>query len=190
MKIAIDIDDCIAEYVEGLTQFYNKIHDEKVSINDIKAWDLKTAFEKTSTPESIKALMDLFIHSEYLREAQEVPGAVPTIQKLIEEGHELYFISARGSRAIDSAYKWFYAHNLPLKNIYFNRDKAWLVDKLGIDVMVDDGVHNLDAIVAACGKRCSTIIYDRPWNRTAETRYAHYRAADWKQIKKIIEECV
>jgi uncharacterized HAD superfamily protein len=119
----------------------------------------------------------------------EVPGSVPTITRLAEEGHEIFFISARGSKAIDSAYKWFYAHSLPLRNMYFNREKAWLVDKLGIDVFVDDGVHNLEAI-AERNPHVETILFSRPWNETAVTRYAHHRAKDWVQVRRIITECV
>lgn len=188
LKIACDIDDVILEYVATLTQFYNKVYDENLQTSDVHCWDLKTIYEKASTPEATKALMDSFVQHPTFTTMPEVPGATASIRRLIDEGHELYFISARGSKAIDSCYRWFYEHNLPLKNIYFNRDKAWLVDKLGIEVFIDDGMHNLNDIGSKT--QATTIVFDRPWNRQAPATTAHYRAKDWPQVLNILRECV
>jgi hypothetical protein len=187
LKIAIDIDDCIAEYTRTLTFFYNKVYDGQLTINDIKVWDLKTAYEKTGTPESIRALMDCFIQHPSFLQMAEVPGATAAIRRLIEEGHEVFFISARGSKAIDLCYKWFYEHNLPLKNIYFNRDKWWLVDKLGIDVMIDDGMHNLNAIETQLPGRVECVVFERPWNEKAASVGPVHRANTWPTIIRMVE---
>lgn len=184
MKVGLDIDDVIVQYVPSLTNFYNKVYDDNVSTNNITAWDLKTSYEKAGGTEAVRSLMEAFIQHPSFVQMPEVPGATAAVRRLMEEGHEVYFISARGSKAIDSCYKWFYANNLPLKNIYFNREKAWLVDKLGIEVFVDDGMHNLNDIGTKTS--CSTIIFDQPWNRHANATTAHYRASGWPEVMRTI----
>ena len=187
MKIGIDVDDVITEYVAGLVDYYNHLHFDRVNINSVREWDLKKTLGKASTPDQMNALMTGFIYHSHFDSLPETPGAVKTIKQLMSEGHTPYFITSRSSKAIDSTYKWLDNKGLPIERVYFNKDKAWLTQRLGIDIHIDDGVHNLEQIAANNYHKTYTVLFDRPWNRSTPVRYSHDRVKDWNQVYTVVQ---
>lgn len=188
MKLGIDIDDVVAEYVTGLTDYYNHAHFDNVKPVSIREWDLKKSFKKASSPEQMKALMDSFMYHDHFEKLPSVTGAVNTIHKLMGEGHTPYFITSRSSKAIDTTYKWLDRHGLPIERVYFNKDKGWLCERLGLDAHVDDGLHNLDDIASRDFHKTYTYLFERPWNKVTPSRYSHERVKDWKELYAAIHQ--
>lgn len=183
-RIAIDLDDVIAEYVPTLTKFYNKIYGTQLDHNSIKTWELKDYYEHTRTDEETRALMTLFAHNPDFLSMPPVPGAIESIHRL-EPDYELHVITARASRSIDATYNWMKEHGISNIPVWFNKDKGKMCEQLGIDLMIDDGVHNLDR-VADTSKLTSTLLFDQPWNRKNNYVRGHERAKDWDEVNKII----
>lgn len=188
MKIGIDLDDVVIEYVEGLKDFYNLMHFERLHLSDIKEWDLKKSMKKSSSPEAMQALMSSFAHHEHFKNLPPVPGAAVGIKKLIANGDTPYFITSRNEDVSETTYDWLHRKDLPIERVYFAKNKANLVDKLGVKIHIDDSPDHLDRIQMECEPKVSTICYDRPWNRRALFRTAHYRVKNWEEILKTIEE--
>ena len=53
MKCGIDVDDVLAEYVDGLRDYYNHVHFDRVQLGQIQDYDL-SAFKKIPSPEARK----------------------------------------------------------------------------------------------------------------------------------------
>jgi len=193
-KILLDLDDVVAEYVPTLTKFYNKVYRQKVTPESIKTWQLKDHYEHTSTEEEVRALMTLFAHSKDFRKMPAVPGAVEGI-KLLQQDNDVSILTARASRSIDATYDWLHEKGLGDIPVYFNKDKGKMAYRLSADVVVDDGVHNLDRVLSyrqevnqrPLLKQPRTIVYDKPWNKLF-VNYAHERIRDWPQLLKELRE--
>lgn len=181
LNIGIDIDDVTQEFVEPFTAFYNHVLNDNAPIPT--SWDLTEHLPQLDDKQRLRSLANLYTQTGQFRTAPAVPHAVGVIRGLIEGGHNVSFITARNSRAISDTYRWFAEQGLPINNIYFDRDKAWHAERLGLDVMIDDGIHNLDAAAPFVKDR---ILYDRPWNRVQGT-YAHWRVSSWLGIDEVLD---
>lgn len=178
MKIGLDIDDCIADYVGTFIAFVNRVHGTQYTLEDITDYSLAESLKHPE--ERIGSAMNHFLHAGELRELPEIKGAVHAVHTLYAEGHKLYFVTSRSSRATHDTYRWFAQRNLPVERIYFDKDKAWHAVHHGIDLFVDDNLKNLDKIADA-NPKTRTIVFDRPWNRVPLNR-AHGRAQGWEQV--------
>lgn len=192
-RIAVDLDDVVAEYVPTLTNYYNRVYNDAVQVGDITTWKLKDHYEQTSTSEEVKALMTLFAHSKEFREMPPVPGAVEALKHL-RNHYDVSIVTARASRSIDATYDWMREQGISDIPVYFNKEKGKMCWNLGVDLIIDDGVHNLDDVMnytrqASQGSLfppTNTLLYDRPWNRGHVNAQSHERARDWREVLKII----
>ena len=194
-RITVDLDDVVAEYVPTLTKFYNRVYNDKVQVGDITTWQLKDHYEQTSTDEETRALMTLFAHSKEFAEMPPVPGAVEGL-KYLSNHYDVSIVTARASRSIDSTYEWMAKHGLSHIPVYFNKEKGKMCWRLMSDLMIDDGAHNLDDVMnytreASKGTLfgpTNTLLYDRPWNRTANLKHNHEVAKDWSAVLHTINQ--
>jgi 5'(3')-deoxyribonucleotidase len=187
MRIAVDLDDVVIEFVKPFIEHYNHVYGETYKYEDIHYWNLYETLVQLETSEGMKAFINAFIYHPHYRKLPAVPGALKGIRQLIDDGHEIYFITSRSSKAIDETYKWLHANGLPIDKIFFNKDKGWLCKTLNIDIHIDDGIHNLENI----GKESpytALVVYDRPWNQYITPNHIHDRVKNWEQFLKLIKE--
>jgi uncharacterized protein len=187
LRIAIDLDDVVVDFVAGMVDHYNHVFGTTYQYSDIKYWNLYETLIELETAEGMKAFLDGFVyHPNYLN-LEPVEQARTSIKKLVADGHEVFFITSRTSKAIDITYKWLSANSLPIEKVYFNKDKGWLCKQLRIDVHVDDGVHNLLSVHSG-SPDTSLILFDRPWNRgeIAKELPIHDRVKNWNDILEIV----
>lgn len=184
LRIGIDLDDVVTESVKEMAQFHAKVRG--MSVPNIQEWeDLRQMEGIDGDPERMHHFLAYFTDQGGFRNVPAVPGAVEHIRDLLEGGDELYFISARNSRGISDTYRWFEERGLPIDKMFFDRDKAWQYETHKLDVMVDDGMHNLEAIRERV-PQAETIVYHRPWNLIL-SRFAHRRARSWGEVWGHIE---
>lgn len=127
-------------------------------------------------------------HENYLLKDADssnfMPGAVEVVKKLREMGHELYVITARGGyikEMQDSAMKKFEEQNLKFDGYYFNvKDKGELCEKIGIDIMIDDGVRNC---IKVCDKGIK-VLYFRDVNMNKLDNELSVEVNNWGEIYK------
>ena len=181
-RIGVDLDDVVCSYVPALLQFINTQHGTEYTVADVKQWNIHECIEREE--QFVKAAMDHFMYSGGFSNLQPIPGAIETINRLKNNGHQIYFITSRSSKATHDTYEWMDAHGLGIENIFFDRDKAWVAKRLGLDMFVDDNLSNLDAISE---RGIETICFDHPWNRTFGRR-AHMRYHKWEDIYNHIED--
>lgn len=181
-KAGVDVDDVIAEFVPRFISLYNRVFAANHHVNEIRQWDMSTPLTKLRKPGLYKGAIEFFAQTGAYKNLRPVPGALEGVKRL-QADHDVYFITARPLAAIHDTYEWFEKHSLPIDKLIFDGDKAWHGKRLGLDVMVDDRVANLDAMRAA---GINSVLYNQPWNQTPQntTRvtYAHPRAYDWDEI--------
>jgi 5'(3')-deoxyribonucleotidase len=184
MRISIDFDDVIVNYVSEFVDWYNHVNEQTITEEDIIGWDLTTHLPIWGeNDEMMRSFIHTFIYTERFKNLKPVEGAVETIKKLLLAGHEIYIITSRSSRATHLTYKWLERHGLPINNVFFDREKDWICKHYNIRIHIDDGSHNLQKI----SEKTTTkpILYTRHWNQK-ETRYE--RVHNWTDINNKITE--
>lgn len=98
---------------------------------------------------------DLFQFVEQNREEMfgrppEVPGAVSALHRLLSQGHQLYFISARHPDLLDVTQRWLSSHSLPQDRLFLltGGDKAALCVAEGVTLMAEDSPYYAPLLAA------------------------------------------
>ncbi len=104
------------------------------------------------------------------------PFAAEVINKIKQEGNEIYIITARKnndkwfSEKLENdvegiTINWLRENNINYDNIYFDvTDKGKFCKDHGIDVMIEDDPHNIQKIIG----NTNVMIFDYPYNRNKE----------------------
>jgi len=165
--IAIDMDDTLARFLEGLIEVVNRLEGENVKVEDIKSWDMCKYF-KCGHKIYDYLTYDLF------RNLRVFDDAIEVVEKL-QENYDIYIVSSATSTPdsmvakIEWLEEWF--PFISKKNIVLCGNKSIIK----ADYMIDDGIHNLEDFSGM------TILFDAPHNQM-ENSFLRFRS--WKEIGK------
>ena len=104
----------------------------------------------------------------------DVPGAVRTLKKLVENGHKLILYTMRHGKELEEACQWFFDRGIPLYAVNENpQQKSWTKSpKCYADLYIDDAAFNCP------------LMYDTGVKNIKETRgYVDWKIVDDK-LKK------
>ena len=152
MKIGIDIDDTISETFETLLPYSQKYtiedlkKESKIYIKDeyanhfyivyMNGWNEKEATDFWSK-----------YYGEILKKVNIKKFASEVINKLKQEGHKIYLITARWDIPNDNIQEitkqWLIENNVEYDELIINvSDKLKLVKEKNIDIFIDDSFNN------------------------------------------------
>ena len=156
MNIGIDIDDTISETFETLLPYSQKytIEDlKRESKIDFRA-DLSNHFyivymNNWSEQEAIAFWSKYY--AEILKQVNIKTFAAEVINKLKEQGHNIYLITARwdmpGDNIKEITRKWLEDKDVKYDELIINAsDKTKLVEENKIDIFIDDSFNNCKSI--------------------------------------------
>jgi 5'-nucleotidase len=170
IKIGIDLDSVLNNLNEKWLEAYNKVYNDKLTINDIHSWDM-TMYVK---PECGKKIYG-FLNESLLETLTPLPDSIQVTKKLSEK-HDLYIVTATHYKNVEVKVEWikkYFPHINPSK-IIICEDK----NLINVDLLIDDAPHN----ILNFPKR--TIVLDYAWNRSLPSNYP--RAKNWNEIEQII----
>lgn len=189
MKIAIDLDDTLADSLTSFIEFHNKRYKTKLRYEDFTAYTLNEIMGMPKEEEARR--LKEFDDSNYNDEVKPLKDAVNAIEEL-GKNHTISVITSRPKKIEEKTRKWINA-NVPLvKEVIFTRkehngrtkSKGEICMEIGADVLIDDNFeHALECEKA--GVRC--IVLDYPWNRKYKLGRCMLRAMSWKEVVRIIE---
>lgn len=177
LTILFDADDTSENLSEVWLALLNEKYGFHVSVEDIRDWDISLAYPGLSR-EQVYGALDW---DELWRRLSPLPGSQRVLQRLFDEGHQLFMVSATG-----------YRHCRPKMEAilsmfpFLDWDHVILTSRKQLirgDVLIDDGPHNLiDGSYAR-------ILFDRPYNRAFPDRASGcLRAHNWDEVYTMIEE--
>lgn len=190
MKIGIDIDNVISNFNDTLLKEYLK-HDKELRSNGIvneNADNLRNMFDWSKEEE------DNFYHTNIERIAKSLKPLEDSayyIQKLKEDGNEIYIISGRNNGEYQDPYKmtveWLNKYNivydkLILTNAYDKHHKTEECIKNNIDIMIEDSESICSDLVK---NGVETYIMDTRYNKNEKSIQ---RVSRWKEIYQKISE--
>lgn len=160
MRIGIDIDDTLTdirdklnnaafEYAKNLNK---QIKNDNVEINDI--YNDGNIYQKVFgfSYDELKYFLGT-IQENITNNAIPRKNCVDIINKLHEEGNEIYIITARDSEFHDDPYKqsidWLNKNNIYFDKLIVNaRDKRKICIDEKIDLLIDDSISNCKNVIA------------------------------------------
>lgn len=198
MKIYIDFDDVICETAGYFTKLARDLFGIVVPYQQIHFFDLQKSFALRDA--QYDELMKAAHMPENLLQYEETKGASETINKWVDEGHEISVITGRPFDSYEPSREWLDQHGL-------ERIPLFCVDKYGRESFNQDCTYNLtlenlydmsfdfaieDSPAAFAHvlhfNNCKVAVFDRPWNRQAEFPSDMFvRCRDWKEIDRIFE---
>ena len=198
MNIYVDFDDCLCETALHFSQLVKEMFDVDVPYEDIRFFNLQKSFSLTD--EQYQEMMIKAHTPEVLLTYQETPGATETINKWLDEGHNVYIITGRPYSAYEASRQWLDEHGL-------ERVKLYCLDKYGRDSFIKNGEFSLkledyykmhfdyaveDSPLAFKFfdhlPELKVMVFDRPWNRDASFPNENFRrCVDWKTIENLVK---
>ena len=150
IRVGLDVDDTLYECNSYAVSIINSRHpdEEPIKVEDIKTWG--------GTDRHSEERIKLYSDPEFVRTQPITAGAQEFVKKLSEIA-DVFFItavpaccmSARAERLIkDFPF-------IPAENIIMGTRK----DVISLDIMLDDGAHNISSSRAAY-----PVLFRKPWN--------------------------
>ena len=160
MRIGFDIDDVITDTSGSMKEYiikYDKNGELMANIEDIMRGDASTPF-----------IENFFVEHflEIARNAKVKENAVRVLKKLLDEGNEIYLITARGESRIFNAI-----------------DKAQLCIDNHIDLLVDDSIKHCEAVRNV---NINSILFTSIVNKSLPTTVT--RVDNWLELEEKIKE--
>lgn len=180
LTILIDMDDVLEDLVGCWIAELNAQHGTSVEMEDITEWRIANFFPTLTVEELYAPLFD----PQMWGKLQAIPGAAENVKRLIDDGHTVRVVTATHyGTVLPKMERFLYLYPfLKWKNVIIASDKSMILG----DVMIDDGVHNLE------NTSCAKILFDRPHNRSYDAEAnGMVRVRTWDEIYDVISElCV
>ncbi len=196
MRIGVDIDDVLADTLPAFVRFNNEHHGGSWTTEHFHTAHWEEVLGLSS--EQMGDRLESFFDSSHFRAVGPAQHAQGVLNKL-RTTHELHIVSARWDRIVDYTTAWLDEH-FPafFSGIHFaanhyttrastrgmRRTKAELLAHHGVEVIIEDSLEYAERCRAA---GFGVILFDRPWNRRAESADYH-RVADWLAVPPVIEQ--
>ncbi|MCH8945610.1 MAG: hypothetical protein IIA85_01690 [Nanoarchaeota archaeon] len=187
MKIGIDIDEIVVEFLRGYLDFYNEIHNTNFKFDDNYSYRFEE-FLNTSKERAVKTTHDFF-ETESFENLDLVEGVRELILE-ISKNHQVIFITARHLMVKEKTRIFLEKHfpNLPLRIFhtgdYFegNKTKAEICEQQGVDFLIED---NEDYARSCADKGVKVFLLEKPWNKNCE---AHPNIIKINHLKEVLDK--
>jgi 5'-nucleotidase len=160
MRLLIDMDGVTADLVSHWIALINRYHGEKLTVEDVTDWYVHKITRNTT-----KEQVDEFLKDPgFFRHLDPIPQALATLKQLMAEGHDVIFVTHCKFGHEDKRV-WIEHHlpGFPMENIIFAERKELVIG----DLLLDDGLHNLEAWQEAHPNGVA-VCFDTPYNQEWE----------------------
>lgn len=175
MRIAVDLDDVVADLISHLLTTHYEMTGVALSREQVGSWDV-------FPPEVHNRVRygDGYAHLALL------PGAREFLSWL-RIRHRVFIVTYRGEHARSITLDWLERHVSGLYDeVYFTGGgKVGTCRELGIELIVDDSYDQVPAVTSALG--IPGILVDTPMNRHVEEDELIRRARNLEEARTIIE---
>jgi len=176
MRIAVDLDDVLADLVSCLLSTHREMTGEQLTREQAVRWDV----------------FPIEVHDRvrygggYSRLAP-LPGAREFLSWLKPE-HQVFIVTYRGAPARDVTLEWLDRHVPGLYDEVHltGGGKVDVCRELAVELIVDDSCHQIPAVTAALG--IPGILIETPMNRHVQETELIRRARGLTEARVVIEE--
>ena len=197
LKIAIDVDDVLAENAAGFVAFSNQRWSTSLGVDDYdehwsKMWNIDN--------DEVERRATEFHESAVMRDYGHIGGAFSVLQYL-SQAHHLAIATSRRLQMREDTLAWISEH---FPGIFVNdaihfagiwdtvsdtshsMTKADLIAQIDADILIDDQLKHCIA-VAETGRH-ALLFGDYRWNRQKHLPPRVIRCANWDDVRSAIEK--
>lgn len=184
MKLGFDIDDTLINLREHAFRIYQRKLNRHVDIELLRALPNWKIHELFGMNEEQGDEMWLSNREEiYFTDCPPFPGAVETLQMLADEGHEIYYVTARDKEFGERTMAWMADNRFPVEPGKFycgmaDHEKADVIRKLNLDAYVDDKPAVLNTLIHL---PLRLFVKHQPYNVHLNLR----RIREWPQFRNM-----
>lgn len=150
IRVGLDVDDTLYECNSYAVSIINQRHpdEEPTKLEDIKTWG--------GSGKHVEERIALFHDPEFVRNQPITKGAQEFVKKLSEIA-DVFFVTAVPARCMSARAERLIKDfpEIPPENIIMGTRK----DVIALDIMLDDGAHNISSSRAAY-----PVLFRKPWN--------------------------
>lgn len=178
MTILVDVDDTIEYFLPAWVDAINKTYGTSVRAEDVDDWDTTKFFEGLTR----ENLWDAIADESFWKTVKPREDAKIWLKKLVDDGHDVYLLTASGARSIKPKFDYIVNTHFP----YIPWNKVIVCSNKQMvkgDVLVDDAPHNL------VGGEYEKILLSTTVNKGFDERsIGATRCDNWEQVYKFINE--
>lgn len=138
LTVLVDMDDTIESLSDAWIAYLNDRYGTNVRKEDVTEWDFSKAFPTIEKSKVYEALID-----EQLWDAvKPLPGAVKYLKKLIDDGNDVYIVTASNLDSVSAKMNKVLFKYFPFikpQNVIITAKKQLVLG----DILIDDAPHNM-----------------------------------------------
>lgn len=190
MKIAIDIDDVLANFIPSLIEFHNRTYATNFKKEDLTVYHFWEVWGGTRE-EAIDKTYQFYETPEFIN-LPLIEGAQEGIARL-RQSHDLVAMTARPDILRSKTENWIAKHfpnmfsDIHIANRFSksgpSTTKAELCEKHAIDMLIDD---NLEYARQCATPQRKILLFNNPWNQHQELPHNVHRVYSWEEIPRHI----
>lgn len=177
MVILVDLDDVLINTGVEWVALLNERYGTHVNYDDITRWDIEKFFPSLTHDQVFSPLLN----GDVWPRVTPISGASATLTRLIDDGHEVFIVTASSINTIGKKWRSVIKKFFPIikeDHVIVSRRK----DLIRGDVLIDDASHNFDGNHSYYG-----ILFDTPHNRDYRGTINKFaRANNWHDVYNII----
>ena len=185
MKIAIDLDEILCEFLEGLIKYYNQRFKTSYKKEDFFSYNFWEVWG--GDVERAKKIAQDFYDSDMMDEVLPVDGAIEGFKKISQNNKKIYIITSRHFSWRSKTEKWLAKYlDGYVKEIIFTSDfykeaknKDEVCKEKNIKLIIED---NFDYARECANKGIKVILLDKPWNQKLARQENITRVNSWQEI--------
>lgn len=159
MRLGIDLDGIVADFNAGWISRYNAENGTSLTTDQVDHWDAMVDLTEFASDTEFWEWARNGDGPGLFRHLPLFPDALPELNRLASD-HTIVIITTKPRWAVHETYAWLSDNTIPTREVHITRQK-WTVD---CDIYLDDGPHNLEALVARRPDK-ATCRFVRPWNQ-------------------------
>ncbi|WP_431028122.1 5' nucleotidase, NT5C type [Lysinibacillus sp. LZ02] len=185
MKFGFDIDDTLISLREHAFHLYNKKLNKDLGIDvlqTIPTLEIHAPFGLTK--EQGGQMWQESMEDIYFTDCPAYADAIETLQALIAEGHDVFYITSRPKHYCQQTRDWVKAQGFPVKDEHFfcgmaDHEKIDIIQSLHLDYYVDDKPAVLQTLA---GIGTKVIVKDQSYNQDVNFP----RLVKWAEFRSLL----
>lgn len=182
MKLAIDIDDTLADTFDYMIPFVAEFFHADPAELDARGISYCTL------PDGWREREIAFCRSCYDQVVEDTPfkpDAAEYVRRLHDLGHEIVILTARTTDLYtdpeETTRRELAKHNIVYDHLICAVDKAAACRREGVELLIDDSVENCRAVSES---GVPVLLFTSRWNRAEEIPFR--RAASWREVFELL----